>query len=149
MIKLLFAAFGTLGFGLLFHAKKNKLVYIMIGGFLNYLGYSFIYRYTSNIFLSSLGCAVVTSIYSNIMAIVLKCPSTVFILTGLIPIVPGSSLFYMMQGFVLKNYDLAKLNFGITCEVILGIVAGMALSTVVVTFIREFIKHMKTIHKNC
>lgn len=149
MMKLLFAALGTLGFGLLFHAKENKLIYIMIGGFLNYLGYSFIYRCTSNIFLSSLGCAVVTSIYSTIMAIILKCPSTVFILTGLIPIVPGSSLFYMMQGFVLKDYDLARLNFGITCEVIFGIVAGMAIFTVIVTFIKEIIKHMKTIHKNC
>ena len=135
MMNLIFASFGTLGFGLLFNAQKNKLFYIMLGGFLNYLSYFCIYNYTSNIFLSSLGCAIVTSIYANLMAIFLRCPSTVFILTGLIPIVPGSSLFYMMQGFVLKNYDLAKLNFGITCEVILGIVAGMALSTVVVASI--------------
>lgn len=130
MIKLLCAALGTLGFGLIFNANKNKLVYIMIGGFMNYLAYMLTYELTKNIFLASGVCAVVTSLYSEILAIILKCPSTIFILTGLIPSVPGSSLFYTMQNLVLGNSSEA-LNQGIiTMEVTLGIVSGILFASV-------------------
>ncbi len=130
MIKLLCAALGTLGFGLIFNANKNKLVYIMIGGFMNYLAYMLTYELTKNIFLASGVCAVVTSLYSEILAIILKCPSTIFILTGLIPSVPGSSLFYTMQNLVLGNSSEA-LNQGIiTIEVTLGIVSGILFASV-------------------
>lgn len=150
MIKeLLFATLGTIGFGLLFHANKNKVFYIGLGGFLNYLSYYLVFKYTNNVFLSSMVCAIVTSIYSNIMAVILKCPSTIFILTGLIPVVPGSSLFYMMNGLVMNDYIIAKMHLLIVVKVIIGIVAGMSLSTVIVTFIREFVKHFKVINKKC
>lgn len=130
MIKLLCAALGTLGFGLIFNANKNKLIYIMIGGFINYLAYMLTYESTENIFLSSGVCAVVTSLYSEVLAVILKCPSTIFILTGLIPSVPGSSLFYTMQNLVLGNSSDA-LNQGIiTIEVILGIVSGILFASV-------------------
>ncbi len=137
MTNLLYAALGTLGFGILFNANKNKLIYIMIGGFLNYLGYMLIFNLTNNIFLSSGVCAIVTSIYSEVLAIILKCPSTIFILTGLIPSVPGSSLFYTMQNLVLGN-EKEALNQGIiTVEVILGIVAGILFASVFEMILKE------------
>ena len=129
--------------------NKNKVFYIGLGGFLNYLSYYLVFKYTNNVFLSSMVCAIVTSIYSNIMAVILKCPSTIFILTGLIPVVPGSSLFYMMNGLVMNDYIIAKMHLLIVVKVIIGIVAGMSLSTVIVTFIREFVKHFKVINKKC
>ena len=39
MIKLLWAMLGTLGFGIIFNVNKDKLLPVMIGGFLNYLAY--------------------------------------------------------------------------------------------------------------
>jgi len=137
MIQLLFAALGTLGFGLIFNANHNKLFYIAVGGFVNFLGYLVVYNLTSNIFMASASCAFVTSIYSMLMARGLKCPSTIFILTGLIPSVPGSSLFYMMQGIVLSNNNQA-INSGVeVCLVVLGIVSGMALASVVFTIFKQ------------
>ncbi len=140
MIKLLYAMFGTLGFGILFNANKNKLFYIMIGGCLNYLGYMVIFNLTGNIFLSSGVCAIVTSVYSNILARILKCPSTIFILTGLIPSVPGSSLFYTMQNIVLGNSKVALEQGIITMEVILGIVSGILFASVFDVILKEIQK---------
>lgn len=137
MINLLWAALGTLGFGLIFKVNKDKLIFVMIGGFLNYLAYFITYKLTNNIFLSSALCAVTTSLYSECLALMLKCPTTIFVLTGLIPSVPGSSLFYMMQNLVLNNSTEA-LNQGIiTIEVILGIVSGMLFSSVVMAIINS------------
>lgn len=131
MIKLLWAMLGTLGFGLIFNVRKNKLIYVMIGGFINYLAYMLTFNFTNNVFLSAAVCAVVTSLYSEVMAILLKCPTTIFILTGLIPSVPGSSLFYTMQNLVLKDSGEALRQGIITIEVILGIVSGMLFASVI------------------
>lgn len=137
MMNLLYATLGTLGFGILFNANKNKLIYIMIGGFLNYFAYMITYNLTNNIFLSSGVCAIVTSLYSEAFAIILKCPSTIFILTGLIPSVPGSSLFYTMQNLVLGNEKEALHQGIITIEVILGIVSGILFASVFEMILKE------------
>lgn len=134
---LLWASFGTLGFGLIFNANKNKLFYILISGFLNYFAYAFTYKLSHNIFLSSFISAAVTYIYSVIMARVSKCPSVIYVLTGLIPIVPGSPLFYMMQNLVLGNTNLALEYATTTMEVVLGIASGIALFSVLFNLYKD------------
>ena len=145
MINLLYASIGSLGFGMIFKANKNKYLYIAIGGLLNYLAYYLSYKYTKNIFLSSAFCAVITKFYANVMAILLKCPTTIFTLTGLIPIVPGGSLFYMMQNLVLKNTKEALKQGIITSEVILGIVSGMLFASSILAIIRTINKKLKSL----
>ncbi len=137
---LLWASLGTLGFGLVFNANKNKLLYILIGGFLNYLTYALIYKLTSNIFYSSLFSACITYLYSSLMARVTKSPAIIYILTGLIPIVPGGALFYTMQNFVLGNENLAIKYASIAAQVILGTASGIALFSVTINLIKD-LKH--------
>ena len=54
IIKLLSASIGALGFGLLFNTKKSRLPFVFLGGFINIVSYEITYKYTNNIFLSSL-----------------------------------------------------------------------------------------------
>jgi uncharacterized membrane protein YjjB (DUF3815 family) len=135
MITLLYATIGTLGYGLIFNVRKDKLAYVMIGGLINSLTYIITFNLTNNIFLSSGMCAFVTSLYSEISAILLKCPSTIFILTGLMPSLPGSRLFYTMQNLVLGNSSEAFNQGIITLEIVLGIVSGMLFASVFSTLI--------------
>ena len=146
MIKLLWAMLGSLGFGIIFNVNMNKLFPVMIGGFLNYFVYYIILRITNNIFLSAAFCAIVTSLYSECLALMLKCPTTIFILTGLIPSVPGSSLFYTMQNLVLKNTNEALKQGIITIEVILGIVSGMLFASAVIVILNTKKKKRNYIH---
>lgn len=146
MIKLLWAMLGSLGFGIIFNVNMNKLFPVMIGGFLNYFVYYIILRITNNIFLSAAFCAIVTSLYSECLALMLKCPTTIFILTGLIPSVPGSSLFYTMQNLVLKNTNEALKQGIITIEVILGIVSGMLFASAVMVILNTKKKKRNYIH---
>lgn len=53
MIKLLWAMLGTLGFGIIFNVNKDKLLPVMIGGFLNYLAYYITFKL---IFIISIVC---------------------------------------------------------------------------------------------
>ena len=146
MIKLLWAMLGSLGFGIIFNVNRNKLLPVMIGGFLNYFVYYIILRITNNIFLSAAFCAIVTSLNSECLTLMLKCPTTIFILTGLIPSVPGSSLFYTMQNLVLKNTNEALKQGIITIEVILGIVSGMLFASAVMVILNTKKKKRNYIH---
>lgn len=133
----LYASLGTLGFGFVFNAKKDKLVFILIGGLLNIVTYELVLYYSNNLFLSSLICASVTYIYSSILAVFTKVPAIIYILTGLLPVVPGSSLFYTMQNLVLGHYDLAK-QYAITTIIItLGIACGIAVFSVGMNFYKD------------
>lgn len=137
IIKLVCAAVGSLGFGMYVNSKNNKLFSIAISGFLNYFSYYATYKMTGSVFTASTVCALVTFVYSNIMAYVEKCPSTVFILTGLIPIVPGASLFYMMQNLVLSNKALF-IKYGIEASwTVIGIAFGITLASVILKIIRK------------
>lgn len=140
ILKFIFAAIGTLGFGMAFNSSYNKLIYILIGGFLNYFSYYVTYYYSKNVFLASLVCASVTYIYSNVLARLTKCPSVVYVLTGLIPVVPGSSLFYMMQALVLDDLSLAYHHMLITVLTILGIATGIALFSMLHNLFKNIIK---------
>ena len=148
MIKILYAALSTLGFGMVFHANKNKLLYIMIGGLLNYLAYYVTYKYTSSDFLSSVSCSFVVSCYAFFMARIIKCPASIFIFTGLIPSVPGGTLFYTMQNIVLGNSDLANKYAVVTVEIIFGIVSGILLwstiSSLLLHIKTKYVKKVKT-----
>lgn len=137
IIKLLSASIGALGFGLLFNTKKSRLPFVFLGGFINIVSYEITYKYTNNIFLSSAVCASVIYIYSNIIARIIKCPSVIFVLTGLIPVVPGAALFYMMQNIVLSNNSLA-IKYGLSAlYTVLGIAFGIALFSMFLNIFRN------------
>ena len=46
------------------------------------------------------------SVYSEVFARVKKCPVTVYLVPGLIPLVPGSGIYRTMQYFVSGQNDL-------------------------------------------
>ena len=97
LIQIITGGLGALGFALLFNIRGKKLVAAAIGGFLSwgiFLGLGLIMpgepiRY----FLVS----AIISLYSEIMARWLRTPTTTFIITALIPLIPGGSLYYTMS----------------------------------------------------
>ncbi len=97
LIQIITGGLGALGFALLYNIRGGKLVAAAIGGFLSwgiFLGLGLIMsgepiRY----FLVS----VIISLYSELMARRLRTPTTTFIITALIPLIPGGSLYYTMS----------------------------------------------------
>ena len=89
IIQSIFAFFSSLGFGILFNIKGKKLFYAGIGGglswFISMYCESLGFNTTSSFFITS----IIFSIYSEIMARILKTPVTTLIICALIPLVPG------------------------------------------------------------
>ncbi|AWZ49062.1 threonine/serine exporter family protein [Hathewaya limosa] len=126
LFEIFYSFLGSLGFAVLFNIRGKNLVASSIGGALGWFIYKFflIYNLTSSntsIFLATLGI----SIYSEIMARVLKQPVTVFVIAAMIPLVPGSGMYYTtfatVQGDIFKAvhlglktlYDAGSIAIGI------------------------------------
>ncbi|GIM28649.1 membrane protein [Clostridium polyendosporum] len=108
MIKETLAALlGTLGFGIIFNIKGKNLIFASIGGGMSWLVYKLaLTSHFSNI-LSLFISTVVFSIYSEVCARILKTPVTTIIICSLIPLVPGSGMYYTMYEVIIGNASLS------------------------------------------
>ncbi|MEW8955641.1 threonine/serine exporter family protein [Clostridium sp.] len=106
-IETLAAAVGTLAIAIIFNIRGKNLIIASIGGALGWLFYSIFLFYgltkVSSLFIASL----IISIYSEICARVYKTPVTTFIISALIPLVPGGAMYYTMYEAVNGNASTA------------------------------------------
>ncbi len=107
-LQLLYAILGSIGFALIFNVKTKRLVTAGIGGLLCWGIYLLTMYFSQNVFLSAFLSAVACGLFGEIFARILKAPTTIFMITAVIPLIPGSSLYYTMQYAVLNEWELCK-----------------------------------------
>ena len=130
-IQLITSFFGSLGFSLLFGLQKRHLFLASLGGLLSWGVYLAFISVKSNEFLACLAASIFAMIYSEFMARVRKSPATVFIIPSIIPLVPGSSLYYAMSSAVHGNSEQAKFYGNETIIWVLAIAGGISFVTAV------------------
>ena len=128
MIQLLTSLFGSLGFALLFHVCPGHLLSASAGGMLVWGAYSVLHQHFGTLFLPSLIASALAAVYAEMLARIQKAPANQYLIVGLIPLVPGSSLYYTAAS--LAQSDLASASrFGFeTAQYSLGIAAGISLT---------------------
>lgn len=105
-IQVIAAFFGSLGFAFLFNLRGPWLFFTALGGGLSWCVYlisgSFTYHYERQYF----AAAFFLGIYSELMARRTKSPSTLYLAVGMIPLIPGAALYYMMQNAIQTNFQV-------------------------------------------
>ena len=105
-IQIIAAFFGSLGFALLFNLRGQWLFFTALGGGLSWCVYlisgSFISHYERQYF----AAAFFLGIYSELMARKTKSPSTLYLVVGMIPLIPGAALYYMMRNAIQTNFKM-------------------------------------------
>lgn len=125
--QLITAMLGSLGFALIFHVSKKYLISAAFGGFVCWGVYLLAAEFLSGFFFAPFVAAVVSTLYSEISARCFKAPTTVFLIPSVIPLIPGSSLYYAMHYAVLGDYLQFK-SFGTqTALVAFGMAVGISL----------------------
>lgn len=98
---------ATFGFAILFNIKGTKLFFAALGGAISWFFYSFSLSIglsdISSLFIS----AIIFSTYSEILARIFKTPVTTFVICALLPLVPGSGMYYTMLAAVSGNITKA------------------------------------------
>lgn len=93
---------------------------------IGWLAYVFFAGIWEGVFLPSLAAGFIVDIYAEILARVCKETSTSFFVTSIIPLVPGSTLFYCMSSIVEGNSQMALMYGRDTFYFALGIAVGMS-----------------------
>lgn len=137
MSDLLRAVFGSFvacfAFCFILNARGRFLFYAPLGSVLCWLSYL-----TASHFLPELTsyftATVVVSVYAEIMARRQKAPVTIFLLIGLLPLVPGGGIYYTME-YALEANTTAFLKQGLLT---FGIAGSLALGVLVVSSLVRF-----------
>lgn len=139
MIKELFANivcpfFGTIAFAVLFNVPKRYYLSCGITGTLGWIMYYMTVDYTSAAVASFLGALVVVLI-SRILTVKMKCPITIFLISGIFPLVPGAGIYYTVYYLVTNQLGLAAQRGMDAVKVAFAIVLGIVF---IVSIPREF-----------
>ncbi len=126
MIQILFGFLGSFAFAFLYNIRGKKLVFAGVGSLLAVGSYVLLAEIIENTAICYFIVAAMISVYAEMMARVLKSPTTTFIPLALIPLVPGSALYYTMayvfdsdwNGFL----DKGIYTMSLTVALALGIV---------------------------
>ena len=96
LIQILAGFVGTMGFAVLFNIRGKRFLFAALGGLLSWLLFLVLSRLIPNEPVCYFFVAVLISAYAELMARVLKTPTTTFVTTSLVPLIPGGSLYYTM-----------------------------------------------------
>lgn len=132
LIQILAAGFSGIGFAMIFHIRPRHLPVAFVGAALSWLLYIGAGRIWDSRSIAMMAAAFGVTVYSEIFARVVRMPVSVIYTPAIIPLIPGSHLYYCMRGFVTDSRaDFLKYG-GLLLEDTLSIVLG---SMIVLTFV--------------
>lgn len=144
MIKIIAGFISTIGFAILFRLKPVHWIFAAIDGLLACVFYFLFIDMFDSDFLPNLLAALICAFAAEIFARIAKAPSTVFLLPGIIALVPGGSLYYSMSNLLNSNYIEAGQNLLLTAEVAIAIGGGIIGSSILRIVIFKLWDSIKT-----
>ncbi|HAK43928.1 MAG TPA: hypothetical protein DCM59_16065 [Clostridium sp.] len=120
--QVIYAFIVSLGFGVLFNVRDKNLFFAALGGAVGWFFYSLTLNLSDSNVLAMLIASISISVYAEIFSRVLKNPVTLFLVCSLIPLVPGSGMYYTVFEAV-KGNVFESLNYGIETISLAGVIA--------------------------
>lgn len=127
IIQVVCAVIGSLGFSFIFHLKRDKLLVASVGGGLTWLFYLLVVHRVNGEFAAYFLATVFATFYAELMARVKKAPATIFVITALIPLIPGGSLYYTMEYLMQKDMEMMRSKAAETAMLALAIAMGITI----------------------
>ena len=103
----IYSFISTIGFAIFLKAPKSTLIPSGFTGAVGWSVYYFLITFTNNNIMSNFIAALLVSLSSELFARKLKEPAIVFIIPGIILLVPGLGMYNTMLYLVQGNYTLA------------------------------------------
>ena len=126
-VRLLTSATGSCAFALIFKTHRRHLLMISISGLVTYFVYYTVSFFGGGFFVSSFAATCFAAIFGELCARIFHAPTILYLVTGLIPIVPGGEAYYTMKYLLESDMPKATEKLLATGGVALGIAGGIAL----------------------
>ena len=127
IIQVICAVIGSFGFSFIFHLKRDKLIVASVGGGLTWLFYLLVVHRVNGEFAAYFLATVFATFYAELMARVKKAPAMIFVITALIPLIPGGSLYYTMEYLMQKDMEMMRSKAAETAMLALAIAMGITI----------------------
>lgn len=132
-----------------FHIHGINILLSGLGGGFGWLTYSLLAFFWPQELIRYLIAGFVISVYCEVMARVRKSPVTVFLVVGIIPLVPGGSAYHTMEYFVLRKIKLAAFTGLHTIGIAAAIAIGVFLASAAIRLIPLMNpKYLFSLHKS-
>jgi len=102
-----FAFLGTLGFCILFHVPLKHIVPASFGGSAGWVAYVYFTNGGTAPIAACFASACLVSLLAEFFSKAGKEATTIFIIPGIIPLVPGAPLYYTMRAILTGDFDAA------------------------------------------
>lgn len=124
-----YAYAACFAFAILFNLRGRRLFLTAVGSAIGW-GMYLVFEDRINPLLLTFLCMTVVATYAEIMAVVDKCPMTVYLVVGFLPFVPGAGLYYTMK-YAVEGDIALFLSRGLNT---LGIALSMGVAVAVVLY---------------
>ncbi|MBF8982799.1 threonine/serine exporter family protein [Lutibacter sp. B2] len=102
----LFSFLSTVGFSIIFNVPKKSIFYASLIGGIGWTIYFHLKSVTSSIMFALFIASIVIGILGEIFARIDKKPVTIFVIPGIVPLVPGYGVYLTMLNLI--NNDFFK-----------------------------------------
>jgi len=101
----LFAFCSTVGFCILFHVPKKHIITASFIGGCGWVAYTYFITSGSGSVLACFAGSCVVAVLSDFFSRVFKDAATIFIIPGILPLVPGANMYYTMLAILEGNVE--------------------------------------------
>ncbi|SHJ87253.1 threonine/serine exporter family protein [Tepidibacter formicigenes] len=130
---------ATIGFSILFNVPKKALFYASITGSIGWTLYTYMNYITTSPPLANFIAATIVGVLGEIFARIDKKPVTVFVIPGIVPLVPGYGMYLTMINIINNDfYKAAKIGSDT-----IFVAGAIAMGIILVSSIAKVIKKRK------
>lgn len=116
VIQVLGSLIGLVGFSIISGVPKRFLIHCSITGSAGWFVYLLSDAITNDVVLSMFFAALVVSLISHIYARIRRAPVTIFLIPGILPLVPGVGMVRTIYYNIINNSDLAGDYLSLTMQ---------------------------------
>lgn len=142
-LQILTAFLGSFGFSVLFNLRRSKLWIAALGGAMAWIIYLILGTVLTGDAVRYFFAASLVTVYAEVFARIKKTPTTSFLVSGIIPLVPGSALYNTMKFALNSDWPSFGQAAIYTLQLALAIATGIMVITSFIRIVTAGIQHLR------
>ena len=139
----LWAFWASVAFGLVYNIHGGGILICGLGGALGWLVYLLMQQLPTGNILAAFIAAAAIAVFSECMARLRRCPVTGYLQGALLPLVPGSGIYYAMRYCVAGENELFLSTLFNTFGMAASLAVGAMLASTLVRIVMPHIPRLK------
>ena len=143
-LQILMGTLGTLGFNISFNIRGKKLLFATLGGTVSWAVFLALAPWIPGEAMRYFLATAAITVYGEILARIMKTPTTTFLVPSIIPLIPGSALYYTMNYALNKQWTQFAQQAFYTLQLALSLAVGIIAVTTTVRLLTALVNRIRS-----